>query len=91
MGLARARYARREDAAAGQAEGGDCAHLEDAGTDAVAMRWALIIGGLALAGLSLSADQLGIGEGTAIGYKQITGTIVGGVIVIIGLARSFRR
>jgi len=55
------------------------------------MGWSLIIGGLVLAGLSLGADQLGYGEGTRIGYKQITGMIAGGVIVIIGMVRSFRR
>mgnify|MGYP000471537255 CR=1 FL=1 len=35
--------------------------------------------------LSLSADFIGFGEGTAIGYKQISGVIVGAIAIIAGV------
>ena len=40
--------------------------------------------GVLLFFVSLTADAFGIGEGTGIGWKQITGSIVGLVIAGIG-------
>jgi len=44
----------------------------------------LLVVGVALFFVSLTADAFGIGEGTGIGWKQITGFIVGLVIAAIG-------
>ena len=49
------------------------------------LAWALVALGAALAALSALADPLGIGEGGGIGYKQVTGMVVGGVLVAAGL------
>lgn len=35
--------------------------------------------------ISLTADSLGIGEGTGVGWKQITGAIVGVVVAALGI------
>jgi high-affinity Fe2+/Pb2+ permease len=37
--------------------------------------------------VSLAADTVGIGEGTGIGWKQISGAVIGGVIAAIGIYR----
>ena len=37
--------------------------------------------------VSLTADSLGVGEGTGIGWKQITGAVVGVVIAAVGMYR----
>jgi len=44
----------------------------------------LIVVGVALFSVSLTADAFGIGEGTGIGWKQITGFVVGLIIAAIG-------
>ena len=49
------------------------------------LAWALVALGAALAALSALADPLGIGEGGGIGYKQVTGMVVGGAMVVAGL------
>ncbi len=49
------------------------------------LAWALAVVGAALALVSVLADPLGIGEGGGIGYKQVTGMVVGGVLVAAGL------
>jgi hypothetical protein len=52
------------------------------------MRWisiALIVVGLIVAVVSLMADVVGLGAGDGVGWKQIIATIVGVVMVIIGL------
>ena len=36
--------------------------------------------------LSLFADPLGIGEGEVFGWLQITGTIIGALVTLLGLA-----
>jgi hypothetical protein len=40
--------------------------------------------------ISLTADSLGIGEGTGIGWKQICGAAAGVIIAAIGLVRLRR-
>lgn len=40
--------------------------------------------------ISLTADSLGIGEGTGVGWKQVTGAIVGVVIAAIGMVQLRR-
>jgi hypothetical protein len=35
--------------------------------------------------VSLSADAIGVGEGTGIGWKQIVGAVVGVVIAAVGM------
>ena len=37
--------------------------------------------------VSLMADSVGIGEGTGVGWKQITGAVVGVVIAAIGMVQ----
>jgi hypothetical protein len=53
---------------------------------------AVLIVGILIVLASLTADIVGIGEGTGYGWKQITGTIVGLVIAATGvfLFRSSR-
>jgi hypothetical protein len=46
----------------------------------------LVIGVLVFL-VSLTADSLGIGEGTGIGWKQITGAAIGVVIAAVGMYR----
>ena len=41
--------------------------------------------------ISLTADSLGIGEGTGIGWKQITGFLVGLVIAGVGAAQMRKK
>jgi hypothetical protein len=40
--------------------------------------------------VSLTADSVGIGEGTGIGWKQICGAAAGVIIAAIGLVRLRR-
>ena len=47
----------------------------------------LLVVGVLLFVVSLAADAIGICEGTGIGWKQITGAVIGGVIAAIGLYR----
>ena len=51
----------------------------------------LLIIGLVLAGVSLAADPLGLGEGTQFGYKQIIGLALGAAGVIAGLVLLLRK
>jgi hypothetical protein len=51
----------------------------------------LLVVGVALFFVSLTADAIGIGEGTAIGWKQITGFTVGLVIAGIGAAQMRKK
>jgi len=50
----------------------------------------LLIGGVVLFLVSLGADVIGIGEGTGVGWKQITGAAVGVIIAVIGMVRLRR-
>ena len=47
----------------------------------------LLVVGVVVFFISLTADAFGIGEGTGIGWKQITGSIVGLVVAAIGAAQ----
>jgi len=47
--------------------------------------------GVVLFFVSLAADTFGIGEGTGIGWKQITGSIVGLVIAAIGIVQMWKK
>jgi hypothetical protein len=49
------------------------------------LAWALVALGVALAALSALADPLAIGEGGGIGYKQVTGMVVGGALIAAGV------
>jgi len=44
----------------------------------------LLVGGIALLLISLSADVIGLGASPEFGYKQIGGSLVGAVAAIIG-------
>ena len=46
---------------------------------------ALLVVGVLVFLVSLTADSLGIGEGTGIGWKQITGAAIGVVIAAVGM------
>ena len=50
-----------------------------------------LVVGLAMTAVSLGADSFGIGEGTAIGYKQSIGAIVGIGVAVTGLIQLFRK
>jgi hypothetical protein len=50
----------------------------------------VVLGAVGLA-LSLLADPIGLGSSDgAIGWKQITGAIVGGIILVVGVAVVLR-
>jgi hypothetical protein len=46
--------------------------------------------GAVFAVVSALADPLGIGEGGGVGYKQVTGIVVGAVLILVGLALAYR-
>jgi len=50
----------------------------------------LLVAGVLLFLVSLTADMTVVGEGTGIGWKQITGAVIGVVIAGIGIARLRR-
>ena len=41
--------------------------------------------------VSLTADTIGIGEGTGIGWKQILGAVVGLVVAAVGIVQLRRK
>ena len=49
-----------------------------------------LVAGVLIFLVSLTADAIGIGEGTGIGWKQITGAVIGVVIAAIGMIRLRR-
>ena len=51
----------------------------------------LLAVGVLLFFVSLTADAFGIGEGTGIGWKQITGFLVGLVIAGVGAAQMRKK
>ena len=51
----------------------------------------LLVVGVVVFFISLTADALGIGEGTGIGWKQITGSFVGLVVAAIGAAQMRKK
>ena len=50
----------------------------------------LVVGSVLLV-LSALADPIGIGDDGGFGWKQATGVIVGGVVIVIGLALIYVR
>ena len=50
----------------------------------------LLVAGVLLFLVSLTADITTIGEGTGIGWKQIAGAVIGIVIAAIGIVRVRR-
>jgi len=55
-----------------------------------ALAVSLLMVGVLLILFSLTADATGIGEGTRLGWKQITGAMIGVVIAAIGIVRLRR-
>ena len=55
-----------------------------------ALAISLLVAGVLLFLFSLTADATGIGEGTGMGWKQITGAVIGVVIATIGMIRLRR-
>ena len=54
--------------------------------------WVIFAGGLVLLVVSLFADQLGIGGGNGtFGLRQITGTVAGVVILVVGVVIALRK
>jgi hypothetical protein len=51
----------------------------------------LLVVGVLVCLFSLTADAIGIGEGTAIGWKQIAGAVIGVVCAAIGMAQLKRK
>jgi hypothetical protein len=51
----------------------------------------ILVAGVLLFLVSLMADAFGIGEGTAIGWKQITGFMVGLIIAGIGAVQMRKK
>jgi len=50
-----------------------------------------LVVGVAIFFVSLTADAFGIGEGTAIGWKQITGFTVGLIIAGVGAVQMRKK
>jgi hypothetical protein len=50
----------------------------------------LLVVGVLLFLVSLTADTTGIGEGTGVGWKQITGAVIGVVMAASGIVRLRR-
>jgi hypothetical protein len=53
--------------------------------------WVLVVLGGALLALSALAEPLGLGDNDGIGWKQTIGMIVGGVVLVAGLAVAYVR
>ena len=51
----------------------------------------LLVVGILVFFVSLTADAFGIGEGTGIGWKQITGFMVGLIIAAIGAVQMRKK
>ncbi len=51
----------------------------------------LLIVGVVLFLISLAADAVGIGEGTGIGWKQITGAVVGVIVAAVGIVQMRKK
>ena len=48
--------------------------------------WVVMVIGVVILVVSVFANQFGVGDTGSFGWKQITGTVVGGAIVVLGLA-----
>ena len=51
----------------------------------------ILVIGVAVFFVSLTADAFGIGEGTGIGWKQITGSVVGLAVAAVGAAQLSKK
>jgi len=51
----------------------------------------LLVAGVLLLLICLAADAVGIGEGTGIGWKQITGAVVGVVVAAVGMVQMRKK
>jgi uncharacterized membrane protein len=47
----------------------------------------MIVVGLVVGLVSVFAEQIGLGRGQGFGHRQLTGTIVGALILLIGLVK----
>ena len=45
----------------------------------------LTVGGIVLLALSLLSDVIGIGNQTAFGWRQMVGTAVGAIAIVVGI------
>ena len=50
----------------------------------------LLVIGVLMFLVSLTADTTGFGEGTGLGWKQITGAVIGMVMAAVGIVRLRR-
>lgn len=50
-----------------------------------------LVAGVLLFLVSLTADAIGVGEGTGIGWKQILGAVVGVVVAAVGMVQLRRK
>lgn len=48
----------------------------------------MIAAGGLLAAVSIVADEIGIGEGTGVGWRQVLGTLVGLAVAAVGAYRA---
>ena len=51
----------------------------------------LLVAGVLLFFVSLAADAVGIGEGTGIGWKQITGAVIGVIVAAVGIVQMRKK
>lgn len=51
----------------------------------------LLIAGIVVLVVCLGADVVGIGEGTGIGWKQITGAVVGAIVAAVGVVQMRKK
>jgi len=51
----------------------------------------LLVAGVLLFLICLAADAVGIGEGTGIGWKQITGAVVGVIVAAVGIVQMRKK
>jgi hypothetical protein len=57
--------------------------------DRTRLGWVLVALGAVLVAISALADPLGLGEGGGVGWKQITGVVVGAAVLLVGLALGY--
>jgi hypothetical protein len=51
--------------------------------------WAVLALGVVVVAISVFADQIGLGNDNGLGWKQVVGIVVGGIIVAVSGARLF--
>ncbi len=51
----------------------------------------VLVAGVLLFLVSLTADTVGIGEGTGIGWKQIVGAVIGVITAAVGMVQLRRK